>query len=142
MKKSNRASGAFKFLLGVLLTSFWASDVVAQEKEAKSSNFSITVEAVGEKINLKCEEGCSWETLSFSNNGRKHSIDIYGVVVLTEKTYIRETSEALNFIFTLEKVKGELRLKGEKGTVWTDLSFKLNANSNYGLDEYGITKLN
>lgn len=50
-------------------------------------------------------------------------------------------SEFKDFKVIVEKTDTGIKIKSEKGSAWTDLSFSLNNNRPQAVDEYGMTDL-
>ena len=130
------------FLIIVLM---WSSITTAQEiSNTELKDFQIVIDQFNvdsNKINLICNEGCAWKTLSFSLSELNiiQKVDEYGMVNSDEESKKSDNNELSEFLFTIRKTDNGVYLQGLEGTAWKDLSFNINKNRSQAVDQYGMT---
>jgi len=110
-----------------------------KEKSTDLMPFKIIVETTDNEIQLKCESGCAWKELTFASNdmNKIQAINQLGMTQLN-KDNISNDSDLANFLITLEKTEKGIKLKGIKGSSWTDLSFSLPIGKKQIINELGM----
>lgn len=110
---------------------------VQHNAEIDSSYFVITLEKNSKIVNLHCEQGCHWKTLSFKvNNDVPTLINNFGV--LGNQNNIENEKENANFLFSITKTISGITLRGIKNTNWESLSFTLKSNIKQTFNESGM----
>jgi len=101
--------------------------------------FKLTIKNTDKGLELQGLKGSAWTNLSFTlNNYRPQAVDEYGMTDV-EKSQGKDPKLA-DFLFTIEKTKDGILLKGVKGTAWKELSFSLSKGESQQVDQMGMTK--
>lgn len=117
------------------------STLLAQTKNTHLKDFKISIEKTHNGLKMKCVKGCAWIDLTFDiNDYIPQAIDDHGMINLKEVQQ-NQTGKNSHFLFTIMKTKNEIKLKGLKGTAWTELTFSLNQNQKQAINQYGLTNL-
>jgi hypothetical protein len=124
---ANALIGAF-FLMTSNMT------LTAQKTNQQIKHFNITMERSNNKIVMKCSEGCSWKDLSYENDQDFQTINEFGMTNIDDD----QADNNESFLIKITKTDSEIKLKGLKGTVWTDLSFSLTNSQIAIIDEKGV----
>ncbi len=128
-------------LIAVLLL-LASNYLVAQDnKSTDLKEFKFVVVKTKSGLTLEGLKGCAWTELSFSRkNHNPQAIDEYGMADLKNLTNEKDL-KLVDFLFTIEKTKDGILLKGIEGTAWTRLSFSLSNNVKQAVNQYGMTDL-
>jgi len=123
----------------ILLTT--SNYLFAQEQKSEElKSFKIQIESSTDGIKMKSFEGSAWIDLSFSMTYNKpEPINEYGMTTLEDSPFASDDSLA-NYLFTIEKTKKGLVLKGYKGTAWKELSFNLSEKGKQTINQFGMTE--
>lgn len=134
MRITNTPTKALQLMFCALLTIFSTAEILAQETiKTDTGSFLVTIEiSGGNQIKMECKNGCTWETLTFSTNNNPQAIDESGRIDLAG-----DETKSSGFLFTIEKTRNGVALKGIESTAWTDLSFDLDPNQKLWLTEGG-----
>ena len=111
--------------------------VYGQENEEPLSDFQFTVEGWEDGIELSCQKGCAWKTLTFKVEGAQ-AVNQYGMTGLNEEQP-KGDSDLANFLFTIEPTSEGVELRGIEGTAWTHLTFGMKGKQSQSVDEMGMT---
>jgi len=142
MKTKLNFKRAFSTLIMALLFLITTSELMAQENKMDLKDFTIIVEKTDNGIKMKSVEGSAWVDLSFRlKNYQPQAVDQYGMTELNNISKDKDKNLA-DFLFTINKTKNEIELKGIEGTAWTELKFTLAKNKKQAINQYGLTELN
>jgi len=99
--------------------------------------FRMTIKNTEKGLELQGLKGSAWTNLTFSlNNYRPQAIDEYGMTDVQKS--IGNDPKLADFLFTIEKTKDGVLLKGVKGTAWKELSFSLSTGESQQVDQMGM----
>ncbi|RZK77694.1 MAG: hypothetical protein EOO92_12450 [Pedobacter sp.] len=133
--KINSISTLAKASLAVMLllttSSFTHSPSELQE-------FKMTIKNTESGLELQGLKGSAWTKLGFSlNNYQPQAVDEYGMTELEKST--GNDPKLVDFLFTIEKSKDGVILKGVKGTAWKELTFSLAKGESQQVDQMGMS---
>ena len=81
--------------------------------QPSTAEFDIVVEKTDDGFSLTCNEGCAWETLSWTGHDDIR-VNYFGMT---------EAEEADHFLFTLAGTDDGFELEGLAGTAWKALDW-------------------
>jgi len=100
--------------------------------------FKMAIKKTDKGLELQGLKGSAWTNLSFTlNNHRPQAVDEYGMTDVEKST--GSDTKLADFLFTIEKTKNGILLKGIKGTAWKELSFSLIKGESQQIDQMGMT---
>lgn len=138
MIKSKLASRHLTIIFCMTLMIVFVWDALAQKHTMnEESGFEIVVESVRDQVALKCNSGCAWKELGYTNN-RIQAIDQYGMSSIRREAP-KQDAKLANFLFTIEKTADGVNLKGIEGTLWKALSFTCKSGDcNQAINQLGM----
>ncbi len=134
MKTVKKIVSTAAFALLVLV----ASNTTAQNQTRETFiPFLIDINLTDTEVNLTCNDGCAWKTLSFnSTNGNNQWIDASG---LTQKNTLSSIDKKLSpFRISFKKVDGKLVLKSTQGAAWKEVPLNADARFTMQINEFGF----
>ncbi len=136
MKKIDQVAKRNLSAFIILFVSFCFTSNAQNDKGI--TKFKITFENTDSGLDLKCTEGCAWQTLSLKSDGNSagYKIDGYGIVT-GEKS---NQAKLPTFGFMVKKSGNEVMLIGMNGTSWKNITFPLLTDKTVSVDEKGKTK--
>jgi hypothetical protein len=116
----------------------FAGTITAQSKKQQDLvPFTIDININSSQATLKCTSGCGWKTLSFSTDtGAAQWIDANGKTQETSVTTIDE--KLAPFKISVQQIGAEILVKSTKGTVWKELSLKMNKGFTMQINEFAM----
>lgn len=120
-------SGKNLFLSNFLISILVVMSCNSTKNITEIRPFNIQVVKTDKEIKLKCTAGCAWTELNFAkNNYQPQFVDEFGMSDTNSKQQSEQTDNNLaNFLFSISKTEAGVRLSGEQGTAWKELSFSL-----------------
>ena len=134
MKTVKKYVSTVAFALLVLVV----SNTTAQNQTRETfTPLLIDINLTDTEVNLTCNNGCAWKTLSFkTTNGNTQWIDASG---LTRKTTLSSIDKNLSpFRISLEKIGDKLVLKSTQGTAWKEVPLNADARFTMQINEFGF----
>lgn len=115
------------------------STITAQDNRTSDVNgFIIIIENTESGITLESLDGSAWKKLSIKNfSGNEITINEFGMTNRDVESS-NSDSQLADYLFTITKTENLIKLKGIKGTWWTELSFTLDLNSKQTINENGM----
>ena len=140
MKERSKFNSPMLKLLIVVFVVIGSTKIVAQEnKSTDLKHFKIVLEKTENGIKMKSDQGAAWIDWSFNlDKDKPQAINAYGMTDLNNVNTSEDANFA-DFLFTITKTDNGFKLKGIKGTSWTDLSFSLKDSGAQAIDQDGMT---
>ena len=127
----------------LLVWIFTINQVNAQEqkKDPLKTKMSIFIKSESNIITLTCEKGCEWKEISIKSSDEDRRVIQSGIKDILKKEPVDLANS--EFVFTIERSNGEIKLGNLKGMRWKTLAIKCPENAcTQTIDENGVTQLN
>lgn len=114
---------------------------IAQCKNiSELKTFKITIEKTDNGLKLQSHHGSAWKDLQFqTNEDNPQAIDEYGMTQI-DKVNPDKAPEFADYLFTITKTRGGIKLTGIEGTAWKELFFTLRKEEKQSIDALGMTE--
>lgn len=123
------------FVSSIFFIFFTSAHSQESEQLTIIGDFSVTIENSDTGLNLICNKGCDWKTLSVitSIEDGSNEIDNFGIICDPDEKLI----EASSFNLSIKKTINGIAVVGNSGTSWESLDLSLRRIKKVTINEDG-----